>query len=176
MLVIRTNHIYMYIAVGGFNVNRQIYNSCKEQYLIRWYHNHVYCINKDKSLTCRSMNLKELPIAFKCLKFHMVNTWSYLTEKLQTFEIPKANTDLHKRTSNVLKANQFKNCFCNGNQCKFTIWFFRVNLCLAISYDNSEMNSKLHVYVHIHVRGDVTGILLHVRRPLNAACTTTTLR
>ena len=31
MLVIRTNHIYiyMYIAVGGFNVSRQIYNSCK---------------------------------------------------------------------------------------------------------------------------------------------------
>ena len=47
-------------------------------------------------------------VALKYLKFHMVNTWNHLTEKLQTFEIPKANTDLHKHTSNVLKANQFK--------------------------------------------------------------------
>ena len=54
------------------------------------------------------MNLNELAMAFKYLKFHMVNTWSHLTEKLQTFEIPKANTDQHKHTSNVLKANQPK--------------------------------------------------------------------
>ena len=47
-------------------------------------------------------------MAFKYLKFHMVNTRSHLTEKSQTVLIPKANTDLHKHTSNVLKANQFK--------------------------------------------------------------------
>ena len=108
LLVIRSNHIF--IAFGGFNVNRQIYNSCKDQravldMLVSY---HVYRISEDMSLTCRNMNLKGLTMAFKCLKFHMVNTWSHLTEKLQTFEIPKANTDLHKHTSNVLKANQSK--------------------------------------------------------------------
>ena len=52
------------------------------------------------------MNLKELPMAFKYLEFHVVNTWSHISEKLQTFGIPMQTLACIK--TNVLKVKQFK--------------------------------------------------------------------